>query len=54
MHMIEARDFVLRTRTRVMAGSLYNVGLVMDSIIREIVHNTRVEDRRYMVLKRHI
>lgn len=42
MHLIEDRDFSLRSRGSVMVGNLYSVGIVMESIIGDIVHRIRV------------
>eukprot|EP00253_Pinus_taeda_P034505 PITA_34505 len=52
MHLIEDKDFNPRNRTRVMVGSLYNVGHMERIIVGEIVHNIRVAYRKSIVLKR--
>jgi len=36
-----------------MAGNLYNVGIVARTIAREVFHNIRVENHRFIVLRRH-
>lgn len=53
MHLTKGKDFSLRSRKRVMVGSLYNVGLAAKIIAGEIVHNIRVVDRKSTVLRRH-
>ena len=48
MHLIEDRDFGL-SKARVMIGRPYDVGLVEETIIGDIVHNIRVVDRGSIV-----
>lgn len=53
IHLIGDMDFILKGRERVIVGSLYSVGLVERIIIGEIVHRMRVEDHRFIMLRRH-
>jgi len=54
MHLIEDMDFSMRSRTRVMVRSPYNVRLVEERIARDILHNIRVVDRISTMHRRHI
>jgi len=53
MHLIEDRDFGLMSKVRMMVGGPCNVGLMEESITREIVHSIKAIERISIVLRRH-
>lgn len=53
MHLIEDRDFSLRSKTRMMVGRPRSVGVVEEIIVGQIVHRIKVVDYISKLLRGH-